>query len=147
MKLGQDEGKTINWHNTKMIFKTMLSQTDNIYSTILVTNPAGVGPALHLHPNGPETFFILEGDYTFTLSGKTIQASKGDFIFVPSGEPHKYKSGEKGGMMLVTTPPGVEKYFLHIADKILEGKVSLDYEFEFARKNGQVFLEKSGHYC
>lgn len=67
MKLRRDEGKEINWHNSKMLFKTTLSQTNNVYSTILVTNPPGVGPALHLHPNGPESFYILEGEYTFVL--------------------------------------------------------------------------------
>jgi len=146
MKLTQDEGKTIHWHNSKMVFKTMLNQNDNRSSTILVTNPPGVGPALHLHPNGPETFYILDGNYTFTLSGKTIEASRGDFIFVAKNEPHKYKSGPGGGTMLVTTPANVEKYFLHIADKQLEGEVPLDYEFECAKENGQVFLEKTGHY-
>lgn len=81
------------------------------------------------------------------LSGKTIKASKGDFIFIPKSEPHKYTSGPNGGQILVTTPPSVEVYFLHIADKLLKGEVSLDYEFEYARKNGQVFLERTGHYC
>ena len=147
MKLGQNEGKSINWHNSKMTFKTTLAQTDNLYSTILVENPAGVGPALHLHPNGPETFFIIEGDYTFTLSGNTFQATKGDFILIPKGEPHKYKSGTKGGVMLVTTPSSVENYFIQISDKYQKGEISLEYEFECARKNGQLFLEKEGHYC
>jgi len=147
MKLGPNEGKTISWHNSKMVFKTMLHQSGHKYSTLLVTNPPGVGPALHKHPNGPETFYIIEGDYTFILSGNTIQASAGDFVFIPANEPHKYKSGPMGGQMLVTTPASVETYFLHIAEKLSEGKVALDYEMDCAKENGQVFLEKTGHYC
>jgi quercetin dioxygenase-like cupin family protein len=146
MKLTQEEGKTINFYKTKMIFKTTLAETNNQYSTILMTHPPLVGPALHLHPNGQETFFIIEGNYTFTLNGEAIEASKGDFVIIPPNAPHKYKSGKTGGQILVTTPPNVEKYFLHIAEKLLKGEVSLEYEFEFAQQNGQLFLDKSEHW-
>jgi quercetin dioxygenase-like cupin family protein len=146
MKLKTEEGITINFYKTKMVFKTMLIETNNSYSTILMTHQPLVGPALHIHPYGPETFFIINGDYTFTLDGEIIEATKGDFIIIPTNAPHKYKSGKLGGQMLVTTPPNVEKYFLHIADELLKGEVSLEYEFEFAQKNGQVFLDKSEHW-
>lgn len=143
MKLKGSEGKTIQFYKTKMVFKTTLEQTNNNYSTILMIHPALVGPALHLHPYGPETFFVIEGEYTFTLNEKTIEASKGDFIFIPQNAPHKYKSGSNGGQVLVTTPANVETYFLHIADKLLNGDISLDYEFEFAKNHGQIFLDSS----
>jgi len=146
MKLKEDMGKTIQFYKTKMVFKTTLEQTNNQYSIILMTHPSSIGPALHIHPNGPETFFVLEGNYTFTLNGKTIEATKGDFIFIPQNAPHKYKSGSNGGQMLVTTPASVETYFLHIADKLLNGDVSIEYEFEFAKNHGQIFLETSGHW-
>lgn len=142
----EEEGKTIQFYKTKMVFKTTLEQTNNAYSTILMTHPALVGPALHLHPDGPETFFVLEGDYTFTLDGKILQATKGDFVYIPQNAPHKYKSGSNGGQILVTTPASVETYFLHIAEKLLEGEVTLEYEFEFAKKNGQTFLDTSEHW-
>jgi hypothetical protein len=48
--------------------------------------------------------------------------------------------------MLVTTPKNIEVYFRHIAEKLLEGEVSIDYEFEFAKNNGQTFLDKSEHW-
>jgi quercetin dioxygenase-like cupin family protein len=146
MKLSSKEGLTINFRNTIMVFKTTLKETNNSHSTILMTHPPLVGPALHLHPQGVETFYILKGDYVFTLNNTTIEARKGDFVLIPKDTPHKYKSGSKGGQMLVTTPQNVEHYFRHIAEKLLEGDVSLEYEFEFAKNNGQVFLDKSEHW-
>jgi len=146
MKLKEDQGKTIQFYKTKMVFKTTLEQTNKQYSVILMTHPSSVGPALHIHPNGPETFFVLEGNYTFILNGKTIEATKGDFVFIPQNAPHKYKSGLNGGQILVTTPASVETYFLHIAEKLLNGDVSLEYEFEFAKNHGQIFLETSEHW-
>lgn len=147
MKLKADEGKTIFFYKTKMVFKTMLEETDQAYSTILMTHPPSVGPALHLHPEGPETFFIVEGDYTFTLDGSVLEASKGDFICIPKNTPHTYKTGSRGGQVLVTTPRSVEIYFLHIAEKLTKGEVSLAYEFEFAMQNGQTFLDTSDHWA
>jgi len=147
MKFSAGEGKSINFYSTKMVFKTILSEERNLYTTILMTHPPFVGPALHLHPNGPETFYIVEGEYTFTLDAETIEAVKGDFIEVPVNVPHKYKSGLHGGQMLVTSPPTVEKYFLYIAEELLKGEVSLEYEFKVAEQNGQIFLDRSDHWA
>ena len=146
MKLKENEGLIIQFYKTKMVFKTRLEQTNSAYTTILMTHPALVGPALHFHPDGPETFFVLKGDYTFTLDGATIKANQGDYVYIPQNTPHKYKSGANGGQILVTTPANVEKYFIHVAEKLLEGEVSLEYEFEYAKENGQTFLDTSEHW-
>ncbi len=146
MILKPEEGTTIYFYKTKMVFKTTLAQSGGQYSTILMTHIPHVGPALHLHPNGPETFFVVEGEYTFTLNDNIIEAKKGDFVLIPANAPHKYTSGPKGGQLLVNTPPDVETYFLHIAQKLLQGEVPRDYEFEFARQHGQTFLDSSGHW-
>ncbi|MBA3679853.1 MAG: cupin domain-containing protein [Bacteroidetes bacterium] len=146
MKLQVEEGRTIQFYKTKMIFKVNLEQSDNAYSTILMIHPPLVGPALHMHPNGVETFFVIEGDYEFNLNGQLINAKKGDFVYIPKNVPHKYNSGKNGGTILVTTPASVENYFLHIAEKLLQGNVPLEYEFDYAQKNGQVFLENTGNW-
>jgi quercetin dioxygenase-like cupin family protein len=80
MKLTFEQGLSINFRKTIMVFKTRLEETNNAYSTILMTHPPSVGPALHLHPDGAETFFILKGDYIFTLNEKIIEAKEGDFV-------------------------------------------------------------------
>ena len=146
MKLQEHEGTTIMFYTTKMVVKTTLAQTNNGYTTILMAHPPLVGPALHYHPHGVETFFVVEGSYIFTLDGETIEANKGDFILIPQNAPHKYNSGPEGGKVLVTTPPSVETYFLHIAGKLQEGDVPLEYEFAFAEQHGQVFLDSSSHW-
>lgn len=146
MRFKEDEGKTIFFRKTKMTFKATLESTNNTYTTILMTHPPLVGPALHIHPNGIETFYILAGNYHFTLNEIAFEATVGDFILIPQNEPHKYKSGTIGGKMLVNTPRNVEIYFNHIAEKLLQGDVSLDYEFEFAKNNGQTFLDINEHW-
>ncbi len=147
MTLKEEKGKTIQFYKTKMVFKTTLEQTNNQYSIILMTHPPLIGPALHFHPHGPESFYVIEGSYTFILNGQIIDATQGDFISIPQHAPHRYVSGPKGGKVLVTTPASVETYFLHIAEKIQQqGDVSREYEFEFAKNHGQIFLDASEHW-
>jgi quercetin dioxygenase-like cupin family protein len=146
MKFNKEEGRTIFFRKTKMIFKATLDTTDDVYTTILMEHPPLVGPALHVHPNGVETFYVLKGNYVFTLNETTIEATEGDFVLIPRNEPHKYRSGAEGGQMLVTTPKNVEIYFKGIAAKLLEGDVPLEFEFQFAKENGQTFLDSSEHW-
>lgn len=146
MKLTPAEGTTIDFRGTRMGFKTLPDETNQAYSVIHMTHPPFTGPALHYHPNGQECFYILEGAYTFTLGEQTLEGAAGDFIRVPTHMPHKYKSGEQGGQVLVVTPPSIEQYFLHIAEKLSQGPVSSDEEFAFAAEHGQVFLDSSDHW-
>jgi quercetin dioxygenase-like cupin family protein len=146
MKLSTEEGKIIWFYQTKMVFKAHLNHTNGQYSTILMSHQPNMGPALHVHPVGTETFYVLEGSYTFTLEEKTIHVIAGDFILIPQNAAHKYKSGSIGGKMLVTTPASIETYFLHIAELLSQGSVSREYEYEFAAKHGQTFLDTSEHW-
>lgn len=61
-------------------------------------DPPNIGPALHIHPRGAETFYIIRGNYTFTLENKNIDAKDGDIIVVPKNTPHKFRSGNNGGL-------------------------------------------------
>jgi cupin domain len=49
---------------------------------------------------------VLDGDVTFEIGGKTIEASAGDFVFGPRDVPHRYKVGDAGSRMLVILSPG-----------------------------------------
>ena len=49
---------------------------------------------------------MLEGDVTFEVGGKTIQAGAGDFVFGPRDIPHRYTVGDAGSRMLFMLTPG-----------------------------------------
>jgi hypothetical protein len=38
---------------------------------------------MHVHHREDEAFWVLEGEVTFEVGGKTIEASAGDFVFGP----------------------------------------------------------------
>src|SRR5918996_958698 len=57
-----------------------------------------------------EAHWILDGDVTFEVGGKTIEASAGDFVFGPRDVPHRYTVGDAGSRMLfILTPGGFEE--------------------------------------
>ncbi len=145
MKLTKEEGDIIQFRKTKMVLKTPAGENNAGYLQLLMTHPPYIGPGLHIHPSGPETFLVVEGTYTFTLEEKIIETAKGDFVFIPQNIPHKYNAGENGGQLLVTTPEAVVNYFKTISSKLLNGEeVTNKFEYECAKANGQTFVDIEG---
>ena len=95
MKYIPAEGEIIQFRKTTMLLKTPPNKNNGGYLQLMMMHPPHIGPALHIHPTGPETFLVLEGSYTFTLDEETIEAIAGDFVFVPQNAPHKYSSVTK----------------------------------------------------
>ncbi|HVZ93863.1 MAG TPA: cupin domain-containing protein [Phycisphaerales bacterium] len=78
--------------------------------------PAGVGPPLHRHLRDDEYFFVTRGKYRFVMDGKEFIAEPGAFIAAPRGSVHTFVNiGEgEGRMLIVTSPPGLEKPFREV---------------------------------
>jgi quercetin dioxygenase-like cupin family protein len=63
----------------------------------------GVNIGRHTH-FGPETGYVIEGDFTFLVDGKAPLALKaGDSYQVPPGAPHDARSGEKAAKVLAVS--------------------------------------------
>ena len=54
--------------------------------------PPGGGPPPHVHSREEESFYILEGEITFTIDGKPLVATAGMFANMPVGVPHSFKN-------------------------------------------------------
>lgn len=109
-------------------------------------HPPAVGPALHTHPRGPESFLILQGTYTFTRGEETVVAEAGTSVAVPAGVPHRYLVGPAGGHAIVICPPGLEDYFEQVANRSRVAALALEAEFALAGEHGQEFMERAGHW-
>ena len=129
-----------------MIIRLTTEQTGGAFAMIEMHHPPAVGPALHVHPRGPEAFYVLEGHYTFFRGEEVIPASVGDGVVIPAGVPHRYRVGPTGGRALVITPPGLERYFRTIAGRLASGPVPPPKEFAIAASEGQNFLDHAGHW-
>lgn len=145
--LSEDEGPEINFHGTRMVIKVSERDCEGRYTLIEMNHLAHSGPALHIHPNAPEAYYVLEGDYTIQFGENIHDVHVGDFVFIPKGIPHKYKSGPNGGKLIVIAPAGLEKYFKEVADAIrFSGQITWKSEQEIASRYGQEFLDSLNHW-
>ena len=74
----------------------------------------GGGPALHLHLNQEEWFYIMEGDVDFQVGDKRIRAHTGESVLAPRRIPHTFSpAGTSPARLLIAfTPAGkMEQYF------------------------------------
>ncbi|WP_188111307.1 cupin domain-containing protein [Nocardioides antri] len=66
----------------------------------------------HLHRGFEESFFILDGMFTFTVGEEPIEATPGMYILVPRGTAHMISAAEGGGRFLtLMVPGGLEEMF------------------------------------
>jgi quercetin dioxygenase-like cupin family protein len=60
---------------------------------------------LHVHHADDEGWHVLEGELTFRLRDRQIEAPAGTTVFIPAGVPHDYfVSQEPGRYLIVLTP-------------------------------------------
>jgi mannose-6-phosphate isomerase-like protein (cupin superfamily) len=76
------------------------------------------GPDPHFHRSISESFFILSGTVRLYDGARWIDATPGDFLYVPEGGVHAFKneSGEPASMLLLFAPGAPrEAYFEGLA--------------------------------
>jgi quercetin dioxygenase-like cupin family protein len=88
-----------------------------------VIPPATAGPPLHFHRSWDEAFYVLEGEMTFLIDGRTSAAPAGSFVFIPQGVPHTFwnESAAPARQLTVFTPAGIEAYFEEVTRVIASG--------------------------
>jgi mannose-6-phosphate isomerase-like protein (cupin superfamily) len=81
--------------------------------------PKPSGPDPHFHRTISESFYILSGTVRLYNGTKWIDATPGDFLFVPEGGIHGFRneSGAPASMLLLFAPGAPrEDYFETLAD-------------------------------
>jgi quercetin dioxygenase-like cupin family protein len=106
-------GKKVNVLGIPMVVRVHGRDTGGVVSAVESHDVPGGGPPPHIHSREDETFQVLEGEYEFTVDGKSFVAKKGATIFAPRGMPHTYRylGQARGRLMCVITPAGFEGFF------------------------------------
>jgi Cupin domain len=76
-------GRKVNVLGIPMVIRIHGSDTGGVVSAVESHDVPGGGPPPHIHHREDETFQILEGEYEWTVGGKTFVAQKGATIFAP----------------------------------------------------------------
>jgi quercetin dioxygenase-like cupin family protein len=135
-------GKSVNILGIPMFIRIHGRDTDGIVSVVESHDVTGGGPPPHIHRREDETFQILEGEYEWTVGGKTFIAHKGTTIFAPRDVPHTYRYLGKtpGWLMCVITPSGFEGFFEDIGAMSPQQQQDIPRVMEVAKKYGLEIL-------
>lgn len=89
-------------------FKLRGAQTGGSVALIEDEVQPGYGPPLHLHLHENEAFYIVAGDFTFTLGDRTVAAPPGSLFTVPKGQLHTFRNvGAEPGRLVAIIWPAV----------------------------------------
>jgi quercetin dioxygenase-like cupin family protein len=110
------EGRTIAVVGDLYRFLATGDETDGKYAMIEAIVPPGGGPPPHTHSREEESFYVLEGEITFTVGDKQFVANAGTFANMPIGSLHSFKNAtDKTARMIISVAPsGLEKMFIEV---------------------------------
>ena len=71
------------------------------------------GPPPHLHRRTDEAFYVLEGELTFHLGDRSVEAGPGAFVLVPRGVVHTFENAANSEtrFLEVAAPGAFAGYF------------------------------------
>lgn len=138
-------GKKVNVIGNALNIRIHGRDTGGVLSVVESVEPPGGGPPPHIHHREDETFQVLEGEYEFTVGGKTIRAQKGATLFSPRGVPHCFRNvGQTSGRLMVTlTPAGFEQFFEEVG-ALTPQQQEIPRVMEIAMKYGLEILPPPG---
>ena len=69
-------------------------------------------PPRHIHHREDETFYVIEGEMTFSIGERTLKATPGTVVFAPRDIPHSFTiDSEQVRILVQLTPAGGEGFF------------------------------------
>lgn len=113
-------GKAFSAVGDKYVILATGEQTGGAYCLAEATVPPGGGPPPHYHTREEESFYVLEGEITFTVDGRTVLGAPGTFVQIPRGTPHAFKnnSAVPARMLIQCAPAGFEKFMAEFATEL-----------------------------
>jgi quercetin dioxygenase-like cupin family protein len=83
------------------------------------------GPALHIHPEQDEWFYILSGEFLVRVGDQTFTAKAGDSVLAPRNVPHAFakinEEKEEARMLITYQPAGkMESLFKAVSEGLLK---------------------------
>jgi quercetin dioxygenase-like cupin family protein len=92
------------------------AETNGAFAVGEFRGGSGLWTVPHVHRAMEESFYVLEGTFTFTCGEREIEAGPGAFVLVRRGTAHVMRAHERGGALLTTfVPGGLEEMFLELS--------------------------------
>jgi mannose-6-phosphate isomerase-like protein (cupin superfamily) len=141
----QDEVDVLQIRSTDARFIAPGSLTGGRFGLFHWDMAAGAGGAgAHFHRTFSESFFILSGTVRLYDGEQWMDATAGDFLYVPEGGVHGFRNdAEEAAAMLILFAPGAprERYFVELAEIFASGRQLSDEEWtEVYARNDQYMV-------
>ena len=145
IQITKDGGKLVNVLGIPITIRIHSHDTNGVLSVVESHDLPGGGPPPHIHHREDETFQVLEGEYEFTVAGKSSVVRPGTTVFAPRGVAHTYRYlGQTPGRLMVTlTPGGFEKFFEEVG-ALSPQQQEIPRVLEIAKKFGLEILPPPG---
>lgn len=97
-------------HVGNMEFLARTQDTPRFNLGLLTVPPHSEGPPPHIHETEDDSFYILEGELTFTVGAEEVVAQAGTFVLVPPGLEHTFanRGDEQVRLVNVHAPAGFD---------------------------------------
>ena len=91
-------------------FLARSEDTSRFNLAIVTIQPRRNGPPEHAHADEDDSFYVLEGELTFTVGGAEVVARPGTFLLVPPGVRHTFanRQDDVARMLNVHAPAGFD---------------------------------------
>jgi mannose-6-phosphate isomerase-like protein (cupin superfamily) len=82
-------------------FLARSADTPRFNLAVITIQPHRAGPEQHAHAAEDDSFYLLEGELTFTVDGEEVVAGPGTFVLVPPGVPHTFANRGDGPVRMI----------------------------------------------
>ena len=114
------QGKTFSAVGDRYTVLASGDQTGGAYTLTDALVPPGGGPPPHYHTREEESFYVLEGEITFTVEGREVIGRPGTFVQIPRNTPHAFKNRSDAAvrMLILCAPAGFEKFIAEFGTEL-----------------------------
>jgi len=115
--VGPGEGRVLDLGVMRMRVLAAGDPTGGGFTLTECTGAEGRWSVPHLHQAMEESFYVLDGEFTFTLDDQETVLGPGGYVLVPRGTKHVFGAGPDGGRCLVLmVPGGLEHMFYELSE-------------------------------
>jgi len=115
--LARDEGEALWFLGVLATVKAAGDATGGRSAVIEHLAPRDAGSPLHVHTREDEWFYVTEGELTFWVGGRVIEAPAGSFVYGPRGVPHTFTvTSAEARFLIVVQPAGFENFLRALSE-------------------------------
>ncbi|MBI4259728.1 MAG: cupin domain-containing protein [Actinobacteria bacterium] len=137
--LDQGQGEVADLGVISMRLLVSKAETRGAFAAAEFRGAEGQWTVPHVHRGLEESFYVLEGTFTFTYRDRDVEAKQGAFVMVPRGTPHVISAGPGGGALLTLwAPGGLEEMFLELGRLPADSITNPEVRAEIANRHDSV---------